>query len=425
MPRFTTLPHSRYSCLISTVFLLLLTAMVIPARSADWPQHLGPHRNGISAETGLIDEWPADGLPEVFRVPGGVGMSGLAISRGMLVTLVQRSGQQFVMALDAKTGKTNWATPVAPAYTNGMGNGPRATPAIVDDQIFAFTGEGILVALNFESGKILWSQNVVNQLGGKIADYGMACSPLVVDDRVIVTAGASQGTVAAFSIKTGEKAWAVGSDPAGYSSPALFKIAGKNQLVTYTGSSVLGIAPDTGALLWRYPYITDYECNIATPLAIDGQVFISSGENHGCTLLGLKPNGDKFDVTETWASQGSKSVLRNEWQTSMLLDGYLYGFDNGGSAGPLTHLTCIDAKTGDRQWQKIRFGKGNGIAADGKLLISTMKGEFVLVRANREEFQEIGRATVIGKTRQAPALADGLVYLRDDNEIVCLDLRKP
>jgi outer membrane protein assembly factor BamB len=109
----------------------------------------------------------------------------------------------------------------------------------------------------------------------------------------------------------------------------------------------------------------------------------------------------------------------------MLLDGYLYGFDNSGSAGPITHLACIEAATGDRQWQQIRFGKGNAIAADGKLLISTIKGEFVLVRANPKGFEEIGRATVIGKTRQAPALANGLLYFRDDHEIVCLDIRKP
>jgi len=424
MPRFTTLSHSHCSRLCRAVALFLLSAMIVPAHADDWPQHLGPNRNGISAETGLIDDWPADGPKEVFRVPGGVGMSGLAISRGTLVTLVQKNEKQFVIALDARTGKSKWETPVSPAYTNGMGNGPRATPAIVGDHIFAFTGEGILVALEFQSGKIVWSQNVIKQLGGKIADYGMACSPIVVNDVVIVTAGSSKGTVAAFVKQTGELAWTVGSDPAGYSSPALLKIAGKDQLVTYTGSSVLGIDSKTGVRLWRYPYVTDYECNIATPLAIDGQVFISSGENHGCALLALKPNGDKFDVTVTWASQGSKSVLRNEWQTSLLIDGSLYGFDNGGSAGPLTHLACIDAKTGDRQWQQIRFGKGNGIAADGKMLISTMKGEFVLVRANPEEFQEIGRTTVIGKTRQAPALADGLVYLRDDENIVCLDLRK-
>lgn len=425
MPRFTTTAHRRCVALTFTVCFWILGAMVIPARAADWPQHLGPHRNGLSAETGLIDEWPQNGPQEVFRVPGGVGMSGLAISGGTLVTLVQKSGKQFVLALDAKTGALKWETPVAPAYTNTMGNGPRATPTVAGDQIFAFTGEGILVALEFKTGKLLWSQNVVKQLGGKEADYGMACSPIVVEDIVIVTAGAPNSTVAAFDTKTGETAWTVGNDPAGYSSPALLEIAGRKQLVTYTGSSVLGIAPDTGSLLWRYPYKTDYDCNIATPLAVGGNVFISSGENHGCALLSLKPNGDKFDVTETWVSQGSKSVLRNEWQTSMLLDGYLYGFDNGGSAGPITHLTCIEAATGDRQWQQIRFGKGNGIAADGKLLISTMKGEFVLVRANPKEFEEIGRATVIGETRQAPALADGLLYLRDNDEILCLDIRNP
>ena len=425
MPRLSTTTHQRCAALTFTFFLLTLGAMVIPVHSADWPQHLGPNRNGLSAETGLLNEWPQNGPKELFRVPGGVGMSGLAISRGTLVTLVQKTGKQFVIALDAKTGESKWETPVAPAYANTMGDGPRATPTVVGDHIFAFTGEGILVALDFKSGKVLWSHNVVKKLGGKPADYGMACSPIVVEDLVIVTAGAPNSTVAAYNTRSGEEAWTVGNDPAGYSSPALLDLAGRKQLVTYTGSSVLGIAPDTGTLLWRYPYKTDYDCNIATPVAVDGKVFISSGENHGCALLSLKPNGDKFDVRETWVSQGSKSVLRNEWQTSMLLDGYLYGFDNGGSAGPITHLTCIEAATGLRQWQKIRFGKGNGIAADGKLLISTMKGEFVLVRANPEEFEEIGRATVIGKTRQAPALANGLLYFRDDNEILCLDIRKP
>lgn len=425
MNRLTTTARSRRVALFFAVCFMFLGALVVPARSADWPQLLGPDRNGISAETGLIDDWPQNGPKEVFRVPGGVGMSGLAISRGMLITLVQKSGKQFVVALDAKTGKSKWETPVAPAYTNTMGDGPRATPTVVENQVYAFTGEGILAALDLKSGRILWSQNVVKQLGGKPAEYGMACSPIVVGDYVIVTAGAPNATVAACHTKTGEIAWTVGTDPAGYSSPALLEIAGRKQLVAFTGSSVLGVAPDTGSLLWQYPYITDYDCNIATPLAIDGKVFISSGENHGSVLLALKPNGDNFDVTEAWLSQGGQSVLRNEWQTSMLLDGYLYGFDNSGSAGPVTHLTCVEAATGRRQWQQIRFGKGNAIAADGKLLISTLKGEFVLVRANPKEFEEIGRATVIGKTRQAPALADGFLYFRDDNEILCLDIRKP
>jgi outer membrane protein assembly factor BamB len=395
-----------------------------PAVVAEWPQILGPNRNGISAETNLLDQWPTDGPQEIWRVRGGVGMSGLAISRGRLITVVQRDGNQTVVALDAKTGKPIWEQVVAPQYRNGMGDGPRATPTIAGDQVFIFTGEGILLALGFKDGKIQWTHNVLKELNGKEADYGMACSPLVVGEHVIITSGAPEATVVAYETKTGKQAWATGDDVAGYSSPALLNVGGKLQVVAYTGGSVLGLNPQTGANLWRYPYETNYECNIAIPLAVKGQVFISSGENHGSALLSLKPKGEAFDVSEVWVSQGTKSVLRTEWQTAILLDGYLYGMDNVGGAGPITHLTCINAATGERAWQQLRFGKGNLIAADGKLWISTMKGELVLVRATPKNYEEIGRKVVIGTTRQAPALADGLCYLRDDKEIVCLDVRK-
>jgi outer membrane protein assembly factor BamB len=177
-------------------------------------------------------------------------------------------------------------------------------------------------------------------------------------------------------------------------------------------------------MLWRYPYETDYDCNIATPIAVDGKVFISSGENHGSVLLKLTPKGEKFAVEEVWSSQGTQSVLRCEWQTPILLDGKLYGLDNVGSAGPVTHLACVDAATGQRLWQQARFGKSNLIAADGKLFFSTMAGELVVVRASPSAYEEIGRQQTLGPTRQAPSLSGGLVYLRDEKEIVCLDVRQ-
>ncbi|MCA9155360.1 MAG: PQQ-binding-like beta-propeller repeat protein, partial [Planctomycetales bacterium] len=175
-----------------------------------------------------------------------------------------------------------------------------------------------------------------------------------------------------------------------------------------------------GKLLWRYPFETDYECNTATPIAAAGGVLISSGENHGSALLSVTPAGGAFEVGEQWTSFGAKSTLRSEWQTPILLDGYLYGFDNVGSAGPVTHLTCVDAKTGERVWQKTRFGKGNLIAADGKLFISTMNGELVVARATPEGYQELGRQELLDSTRQAPSLANGFLYLRDNREIVCV-----
>ncbi len=393
--------------------------------TGEWPQFLGPQRNGLSRETGLLDRWPEQGPKVVWRVAGGVGMSGLAVSRDRVLTLVQRDGKQWLVALKAQTGDTVWQSAIAAEYRNAMGNGPRATPAISGDQVFVFTGEGILAAVDFRDGQQLWSHNVVTALSGKQADYGMACSPLVVGDQVIVTAGAPQATLVAYETKSGKQLWTAGNAAAGYSSPALLNVGGSPQVVVFTGNSALGVAPTTGTVLWTYPFETNYQCNIATPLEYKGQVFLSSGENHGSVLLALKSQSDRFEISEVWNSFGPKSVLRNEWQTSMLLDGYLYGMDNVGGAGPITHLTCVNVRTGERKWQEPRFGKGNLIAADGKLFITTMKGELVVARASPERYDEMGRETILGATRQAPALAQGMLYLRDDKEIVCLDVRKP
>ena len=411
--------------LVLSALIIGLTFNIAAAqKTASWPQFLGPQRNGISSESGLMKSWPTDGPKVVWRVSGGVGMSGLAIDQDRLVTMLQRGGKQYVVSLDAQTGKSQWEAQVGPEYKNQMGNGPRATPTIVGDLVYTFSGEGVLMATRLADGEIVWRHDTVTELKGKVTDYGMACSPLVVDELVIVTVGAPRATVVAYDRTTGELAWQVGSDKNGYSSPAVLKVGGRDQIVAYTGNSVLGIAPTTGQQLWRYPYVTDYDCNIATPLEYQGRVFISSGENHGSVLLSLTADGDFFDAEEVWKSHGSSSVMRNEWQTSILLDGHLYGMDNVGSAGPVTHLNCVNIATGERVWQKTRFGKGNLIAADGKLFISTMKGELVVVQATPDEYKEIGRGVVIGTTRQAPALAAGLLYLRDDQEIVCLDVRE-
>jgi len=390
-----------------------------------WPQFLGPHRNGRSDETGLLSQWPTAGPPEVWRVAGGMGMSGLVISGGRVITLVQKEGQQCALALDAVSGKRLWETPLAAAYRNGMGNGPRSTPAISGDLVVIFTGEGILKALKLADGKPVWSHDVVTELKGTVAEYGMACSPLVVDNKVVVTVGLPNAAVVAHDLQSGKLAWQSGNDPAGYSSPAVLKVGNQQQLVAFTGASVIGLVPETGTALWRYPYETNFNCNIATPVGIDGKVFISAGENHGSVLLSPTTAGPQAAVEEVWSSLGPKSVLRNEWQTSIYHDGYLYGFDNVGAAGPVTHLTCIKALTGDRVWQQLRFGKGNLIAADGKLLMTTVGGEFIMAEMSPAGYQEIGRKVVLDSTRQAPALANGLIFLRDDREIVCLNVRKP
>lgn len=407
------------ACCVAAGFI---TASAVQA--ADWPQFLGPQRTGISGEKRLVDAWPAAGLKVVWRQAGGVGMSGIAVQGDRLVTLVQRDGRQWLVAHDARTGKSLWSADLAPEYKNSMGNGPRGTPAISGERVFAFTGEGNLVAAELATGKIAWSHKTVTELKAKEADYGMACSPLVVGDQVIVTVGATQATLVAYDVKTGKQAWVAGSGPAGYSSPTLLEVGGREQIVAFTGGAAVGLAPKTGKSLWQYPFETNFECNIATPIAVGGQVFLSAGENHGSVLLKLAPQGDGFETTETWTSFGPKSVLRSEWQTPIQLGENLYGMDNVGGAGPVTHLTCIDAKKGERRWQVARFGKGNFIAADGKLFLTMMTGELVVMRASPERYEELGRMALLETTRQAPALANGLLYVRDDREIVCVDVRK-
>jgi outer membrane protein assembly factor BamB len=389
----------------------------------DWPQFLGPQRNGQSAETGLTDTFAASGPKVVWRTALGVSMSGIAVSDGVAFTLFQDDASQFAVALNAETGDEKWRTRLAPAYENAMGNGPRATPTIAAGVAYVYTGEGILAALKCDSGETLWSVNCPKSLGGKPAEYGVACSPLVVGDAVVVQVGSARASVAAFDIGSGKLKWSAGSGTAGYSSPALVPVNGKQQLVAFVGADVLGIAPETGDVLWSYPYQTDYDCNTATAVALgDGQVLVSSGENHGTTIL--KPASAKGAAPEVvWQSLGRSSLLRAEWQTPVVIDGYLYGLDNVGSAGPITNLVCLNLADRSHAWRQDRFGKSNLTAADGKLFISTMKGELVIVSATADGFHETARASVLGMTRQAPVIANGRLYLRDDAEVVCIDVR--
>ena len=405
------------------IVLLLGCGSPVLGQSPGWNQFLGPERNGISHETGLMAKWPTQGLDIAWRVNGGVGMSAVAVAQGKAITMWNSEGGQVVTALSMKDGAQLWSSAVAANYENSMGNGPRATPAISGQQVFAYTGEGILVCLDISTGKQQWSKSVVREMSGRPAEYGMACSPLIVDDMVIVTAGGKGKAVVALDRKSGDVRWTAVDGLPGYSSPALLELCGESQIVAFTARGVTGLRPTDGQELWSYPFPTPYDCNTATPIEVDGNVFISAGENHGCVMLSVTKQAAGYAVQEAWASVDVKSVMRNEWQTSILLDGYIYGFDNVGSAGPVTHLTCIEAATGQVVWTKTRFGKGNLVAADGKLWITTMKGELVVVAATPTGYSEIGREKLFSKTRQNASIADGYALVRDDAQVICIKVK--
>lgn len=393
------------------------------ARAGEWPGFLGERRDGTSAETGLLDTIPATGPKVLWRVPGGVGMSAVAVADGLAITTWNDAGKQWLVALDAATGEEAWKTPIGPAYENAMGNGPRATPTIAGERVFAYSGEGILVAVRRTDGKTLWQIDAVGEAGAKPSDYGMASSPLVVAEQVIVHVGGATGAIAAYRSADGTPAWKASTGAAGYSSPTLLEIDGAEQIVSVTGTEIVGLRPASGEVLWRFPFETDFGCNTATPIDVSGGVFVSAGENHGSVLIDLGRDGDRFTPRARWASLGPKSLMRNEWQTSIVVGDHLYGFDNVGAAGPVTHLVCLDASTGREVWRKSRFGKGNMVLADGKLWITTLEGELVLVRATPAGYEELGRAELLGRTRQTLTIAGGRGYLRDDVEVLCIGLK--
>lgn len=409
------------ACCILMSFGFAATA---PIYAHDWAQFLGPSRNGQSAETELISSFPADGPKILWKTSLGVSMSGMAIQGEQLFTLFQDDATQFAVCLKTSDGSEVWKTELAPLYENGMGNGPRATPSVSAGKVVVYTGEGILVALDEMSGKKQWSVDVPKSLDAKPSEYGMSCSPLIAECLVIVHAGASSAAVAAFDLETGKLAWKSGSDNAGYSSPVLMKLAGANQVVSLTASGAIGIDPKNGTPLWSFDFPTEYDCNTANPvqLSVD-ELLLSAGENHGSVILKIEPDGKTFRAEEVWSSFGKDSQLRAEWQTPVVIDGHLYGLDNSGSAGPITNLVCIRLKDHKTVWQKNRFGKSNLIAADGKLFLTTMEGEVVIVEASPAAFKELARATVMETTRQAPALSGGRLFVRDDKDVICLDVR--
>ena len=416
----------RYSTVFKFAIALLgLAVSGTCTRADDWPGFLGKNRNGISAETSLIDAFPASGPVIRWRVAGGVGMSAVVVQGDNALTTWNADGQQWLVALDTSNGSLKWRTPMGAAYKNAMGDGPRATPTIAADRAYAYSGEGTLIAVDLASGRPLWRKDVVKELSAKPSEYGMSCSPLVIDDRVIVHAGADDAAVVAFASSDGKLLWKTGTGHAGYSSPVLMDIAGTQQVVAFSGTALLGIDPDSGKNLWSYPFETDYGCNTASPVAIDGGVFISSGENHGSVLLDVKKLNGTYSVSERWKSLDSKSVMRNEWQTSILIGEHLYGFDNVGAAGPVSHFSCIEAKSGKPVWQKSRFGKGNLVYADGKFWLTTIEGDLVIAKADTDGFQELSRAKLVEKNRQTLSIANGCGYLRDDSEVVCIELATP
>ena len=405
---------ARHRILLSCAPLLLGAATAL---AADWPHWLGPNGDGTSPERGLLTTWPAAGPNVVWKVVGGDGYSSVAVAGGRAITLVQRAGAELVLALDATSGKELWTVRVGPAYKNQYGNGPRSTPTIEGQHVYITSVTGPVLCLEAASGKEVWRRDLLQEFGAKNITWGLAASPVVEGNLLLVIPGAKGAGVAALDRRDGKLVWKTGNDKAAYASPVPVTVGGKRQVLFFTAAGLLAVAADSGRELWRVPWQTEFDCNICTPLVIGDRVFVSSGEDVGCALFRLSGEGAPEVL---WESKGKKSVMKNYWATSVAHEGYLYGLAGEFSKG--IDLRCLELATGKILWSKPNFGKGAITLADGHLFITTKPGDLVLVRATPESYQEKARVKVLGENRTVPTIAGGLLYLRDRESIRCLKI---
>jgi outer membrane protein assembly factor BamB len=399
--------------------VVLLAPFIRPEarEQADWPQWRGPNRDGVSKETGLLKEWPSQGPPLVWKTNGtGQGYSSMAISQGRLFTMGIRGNSEFVIAFDVATGRPLWVRPHGTPFTNDRGSGPRGTPTVDGDRLYALGASGDLSCLEVNTGRIIWSLNILQKFSAPNIHWGLSESPLVLGDKVLVNAGGPDASIVALNKKDGSLIWKSQSDKAGYSSAMPLQVGDIPQAIFFTGSRALGLDVRDGRLLWEYSRVANNTANVATPIARNNRVFLSSDYGTGCALLELKPKGKEVTAQEIYFNQN----MKNHHSSCVLVGDTLYGYSS-------SILTALRFDDGQVAWKDRSVGKGSLAYADGRLYCFSEKGEVGLVEATPEEYREKGHFSIPQEslpTWSHPVIAGGHLYLRDQDTIYSFDIRE-
>ena len=381
-----------------------------------WTNFRGPKRDGNYEGTPVLTSWPANGLTAVWKQPVGLGYASFSVADGRAYTIEQRRGQEVVAAYDVATGRELWTQRWNASYSPGddTGDGPRATPTWDQGRLYALGGTGELRCLDANSGAVIWGKNILADNQAPNLQWGVAGSPLIVDDKVIVLpGGANNKSVVAYNKMTGAPVWKSLSDSQAYVSPMLVDLAGRRQILVVSASRVLGLVPETGALLWSYPWDTSMGINVSQPIIVDkNRFFLSSGYGKGAALVEVKGSGQNYTATTVWENVN----MKNKFNSSVLYNGYVYGLDEG-------ILTCLDVNTGERKWKGGRYGYGQLLVASGNLIVTSDSGDLALVKASPDGYTELARFTALeGKTWNIPAIADGRLLVRNANEMAAYDI---
>ena len=390
------------------IWIVLLA--VAAASGQDWPQFLGPTRNGVyTGAAGGV--WPP---AVVWKKDVGAGFAGPVVVQGRLILFHRLGNRETVECVDAKTGKRVWVYDYPTAYRDDFGfdEGPRGTPAVAGGKVYTFGAEGVLHCLDFASGKKLWSVETHPKFGVKKGFFGAACSPLVEGDGVVLNIGGSGGVVA-FHKDTGQVLWTATNDDAGYSAPVAAAIGGARHVLSLTRAGLVDIDPANGKVRFQFPWRSRGQAsvNAAAPVMVgENLVLLSASYGTGAVLLEI-PSRKKL-----WSSDDALSC---HYATPVFRDGYLYGFHGRQEEGQ--SLRCVEAKTGKVTWKQDGFGAGTVTLAGDRLLVLRENGELVAAPAAREGFRPSGRARILsGVVRAYPAVAEGLLFARNENALVAV-----
>ena len=399
------------------VALLLFTSVL--TRAQDWPQFLGPDRNGSYPER-LSTNWPASGPRQLWRKSVGEGFAAPVISQGRLILFHRVADREQLLCLDPATGEQTWKYEYPATYDDDFGfeAGPRATPAISGDEVFAMGADGVISSVNLASGARIWQVDARKQFSAQKGFFGMACSPLVEGGLVLLNIGGADGAgIVALERASGKLRWKATGHEASYSAPITAAINGAHCAFFFTREGLVMLDPKDGSVLAQKPWRARMHAsvNAAAPLFIPpDRLFLTASYGVGGLLLQIDPP----QVKTLW----EKDSLSSHYASVVHHAGHIYGFDGRQEHGP--DFVCVKAANGEVAWRKQQFGAGTVLLAGDQLVILKESGELVLAPASPAAFTILAQAQLFGETRAYPAIAQGRLYARDKKELRCYDLAK-
>jgi len=395
------------------------SSAAVPRQGADWPQWNGPEGNLTSLGNGLFDGG-AFGLERVWSQPLGSGYSGIVVVDGRLATTFSDGESDYLVALDASSGAEQWRYRISDAYKghDGSDDGPLATPTIAGGVVYGLGARGGLFAVSLEDGMERWRHDLVADFGAVKPHYGFTTAPTVIGDLLVVETGGDAGrSISAFDRDTGKLRWSTGDDPVRYQSPMAFELGGTTSLVAVTDRSLLGLALETGEVLWRHQHTEDdgRGFSSAQPVPVgEGRILLIDGRESA--LFQVTQNAEGYAVEEAWRSRALRS--QGNFSEAVPYEGYLYGYSGN-------FLTCVDPDTGEMVWKSRPPGVGLLVLVDGHLVILIRSGEIVVAEATPEEYREVSRVQALERgyfTR--PSFAGDKIYVRNLADISAIGITK-